>query len=76
MDFPVAVVDFVLCGVKQVPGRGGINPAISVKNYVGHLVRTFARHDVNHNGRYAFSVQGAINNILSRAGDMFRGRRR
>ena len=41
---------FVLCGVKQEPGRGRINPAIGIKCFVGSLTKTVVMHDANING--------------------------
>ena len=48
---------FVLCGVKQEPSRGGINPSIGIANSVGHLTGTVVMHDSNNNGQDASTVQ-------------------
>ena len=45
MNFLVALVEFVLSGVKQDPGRSGINLSIGVTISVGRLSKTVGRHD-------------------------------
>ena len=43
-------------GFMYNPGRGGINPAISITNFVGHISRTVGRHDADNNGQDSSSV--------------------
>ena len=74
MDVMVVVVELVLCGVNREPGRGGINKAIDITNYVGLLVGTVVIHDANNNGQDMASVRGYLNNTLDRG--RVRGRRR
>ena len=57
MDTMLIVVEFVLCGVKQEPSRGGTNPSIGIANSVGHLTGTVVMHDSNNNGQDASTVQ-------------------
>ena len=65
---------YALCGLNQDPSRGGINPAISTTNYVGHISVTVVRHDENNTSQYASDIQGDVKNILARGRG--RGRRR
>ena len=53
-------------GFMYNPGRGGINPAISITNFVGHISRTVGRHDANNNFWDASAVQGSGNKIMDR----------
>ena len=53
----VVGLELVLCGVKQEPSRGGINPSIGIANSVGHLTGTVVMHDSNNNGQDASTVQ-------------------
>ena len=43
-------------GFMYNPGRGGINPAISITNFVGHISRTVGRHDADNNGQDSSAV--------------------
>ena len=51
-------LEFVLSGVKEDPGRGGINLAIGITNFIGLLTRTVVRYDANNNIRDMSVVQG------------------
>ena len=62
----VVGLEFVLFGVNQDPGCGGINPAIGITNSVGRLPVTVIRNDANNNGRGASAIRVAGNNILAR----------
>ena len=64
----VVALEFVLCGVNQEPGRGGINPAICITNFLGRITVTVGRYDSNNNDWGAYAVRGSVNNILSRGG--------
>ena len=52
----VAGLEFILCGVNQDPGRGGINMAIGITNFVGSLTGTVVRHEANNNGWDAYAI--------------------
>ena len=52
----VVVLEFVLSGVNQEPGRGGIETVIGITNFVGHITGTVVRHDANNNGGDAYVV--------------------
>ena len=65
IDVLVVVVDLFLRGVKQYPGRGGINLSISVTNYVGCIYGTVLSHDADNNSQDVSTLQVAVNNILS-----------
>ena len=51
-------LEFVLCGFRQEPGRGGINPDIGITDFLGHIIGTVFRNYSNNNGQDAFAVQG------------------
>ena len=67
-------LEFVLCGFRQEPGRGGINLDIGITNFVGCLTGTVVRNDVNINGWDASAIQLSGNKILARSRG--RGKRR
>ena len=52
-------MEFVLCGVNQEPGCGGINPDIGITSSVGSLTGIVLMHDANNNGQDISAVQGA-----------------
>ena len=62
----VVGLEFVLCGVNQDPGLGGINTAIGITNSVGRITRTVVGHDSSNNVWDASYFQGSGNNILKR----------
>ena len=74
LDTMVVRLEFLLRGVNQEPGRGGINPAIGITNFLGRFTGNVVSNDANNNGRGVSSVQGVGNNILARGRD--RGTRR
>ena len=64
MDVPVVVAEFIIFGVNQVPGYGGINPAICVTHSVGHLAGPVVRNYANNNVQDVSAVRGAVHKAL------------